>query len=266
MHKDINQVTEGIEENSDSLEKLLVSQIMEKDEEIARLKEELSETHKYLNDFVYTSAHALKSPVANLNLINILLDKTNDIEEVKSYLETMKCSVKRLDQTISGMVLGFQVQTINGSPEVVPLESVVDFVLKKLKANYSSVPVKVKTQYEVENLFINKKILVEILNNLLQNALNYKSERGDLEIVIRSKKIDNMVLLEIKDNGIGIDMEKHGKDLFQPFKKFSSRSNGNGMGLYLSKTLIEKYNGKIEVSSKLNYGTSVMCYFREQQK
>lgn len=266
MQKNINPVTEGIEEHADSMEKNLVSQIFEKDEEIARLKQELAETHQYINDFVYTSAHALKSPVANLNLITILLEKTSEIEEVKGYLETIKSSVKRLDQTISGMVLGFQVQTVHGNPEVLLLESVVETVIKKIKGNYSCLPVKVFSNYEVETIFFNKKILTDILNNLLQNALNYKPEHGDLEIEISSKKINEMVLLEIKDNGIGIDMEKHAKDLFQPFKKFSSRSNGNGMALYISKILLEKYNGKIDVISKLNYGTTVKCYFKEPQK
>lgn len=266
MQKNINPVKESFEERTDSLDKHLVSQINQKDEEIARLKQELAATHQYLNDFVYTSAHALKSPVANLNLITILLEKTNDIEEVKGYLDTIKNSIKRLDQNISGMVSGFQVQTEKGNPEIVTLESIVETVIKKIKGNYSCLPVKVKTNYEVGTIFFNKKILTDILNNLLQNALNYKSEHGELEIEINSEKIDDMVLLEVKDNGIGIDMEKHVKDLFQPFKKFSSRSNGNGMGLYLSKILIEKYNGKIEVISKLNYGTTVKCYFKEPQK
>lgn len=265
--KNNDQFTENLKEDSENSLESNFGLINDKNEEIKQLKEELLHTNQYINEFVYAAAHALRSPVANLNLITILLEKTHDINEIKSYLETIKCSVKRLDQTIHGMVLGFQAKTMEGKPELITLATCVDTVLMKIKGNLNCLSAKFSGNFEsCPEIYYNKEILSEILNILIQNAFNFKSDQTDLQIEVKSERHGDTVLIQVKDNGIGIDLEKHGKDIFQPFKKFTSRSQGNGMGLYLAKILINKNKGKINIESKLNIGTTVKCYLREQRK
>ncbi|MEX2336485.1 MAG: HAMP domain-containing sensor histidine kinase, partial [Fulvivirga sp.] len=62
------------------------------------------------------------------------------------------------------------------------------------------------------------------------------------------------------DNGIGIDLKEHGKNLFQPFKRFSQQATGKGIGLSIIKSMIEKNNGKIEVESAPGEGSTFLCY------
>jgi len=267
MQNKTDKYTEAVEDNLGPSEKKLLTELKSKNDEIISLKEQLAGTQQYVNDFVYIAAHALKSPVANLNLINILLDKTNDIDEVKSYLETMKSSVKRLDQTIQGMVLGFQVAAIDDNATLISFSSLVDSVIGRVQGNLNSMPIKILGTFDAcPQIFYKRNILFEILSNLIQNAIDNKSEQQGLHIEIKSERHGETVLLQVTDNGIGMDLEKHSKDLFQPFKKLSSCANGNGMGLYLAKALVEKSDGKIEIESELNVGTTVRCYLKEHQK
>jgi signal transduction histidine kinase len=267
MQNNINQFTENLNKISEADIKLYDPQLDEKDDEIIKLKEELANTYQYLNDFVYIAAHALKSPVANLNLVTILLEKTNDINEVKSYLQTIKQSIKRLDQTIHGMVLGFQVKAWDYKPKLISLNAVLDSVILKYPGKFECLSAKINCDFEnCPEIFYNENIIFEIINIFLQNSFKYKADERELHVDVKSERIDDIVLIRISDNGIGIDLEKHGKDLFQPFKKFSPRSDGNGMGLYLARTLIEKNSGKLEIESKPNIGTTVKCFLKEQQK
>ena len=67
--------------------------------------------------------------------------------------------------------------------------------------------------------------------------------------------VNEGVLLQVKDNGIGIDLEKHGKDLFKMYKRFNENYDGRGLGLYLIKTQAEVLGGYVEVQSKPGEGT-----------
>jgi signal transduction histidine kinase len=267
MLKDIDQLTEDLGNSKEFSTSKLASSLKEKDQEIKYLKAEIDKNNHSLNEFIYAAAHALKSPVANLNLISILLDKSNDLEEIKSYFETIKSSLKKLDQTIHGMVHGFQVQKIEDY-------SVSEINFKELMHRLRPICIKnsgfgqfiVKEDFtDCPGITYTSNNLLEILSILFNNSIKYRSEDKELEISIKSKRNDQFVVLEVQDNGIGIDLAKFGKDLFQPFKKFSAKSDGTGLGLYLAKTLISKNNGIIEIDSEPNQGTLVKCYLKEMK-
>ena len=70
--------------------------------------------------------------------------------------------------------------------------------------------------------------------------------------------------MDIKDNGIGMDFEVIKHDLFKPFKRFTSKADGKGIGLHIIKSMIEKTGGKIEVNSEKGKGTTFSVYFKNQ--
>jgi signal transduction histidine kinase len=75
---------------------------------------------------------------------------------------------------------------------------------------------------------------------------------------------NNQVLLSISDNGIGIDLKKHGKEIFKYRKIFHRGYQSNGVGLFLTKTQVETYGGNIEVVSEPGKGTTFYIYFKQQ--
>ncbi len=84
-------------------------------------------------------------------------------------------------------------------------------------------------------------------------------------ISIRTYKQNNYVVLEVKDNGMGIDLERQKEKIFGLYKKFHLHIEGKGMGLYLVKHQVESLGGKVEISSKVEEGTTFRIYFKNNE-
>lgn len=266
MSKDFKHIVEemkGTPEDYTQSEEQLKSLLLEKDAEIDKLKAELAKKNDHLNHFVYAAAHALKSPIANLNLITILLEKSKDVDDMKHYLQSIKSSIDKMNSTIHGLVQGFQLQSLEEDPVVeINFQQFFECTLFKcLKVPVEGTPFILDFE-RCPSINFMKNSLKDLSVIILSNALKYSSDERKPEITISSYKTENATVLEFKDNGIGIDMEKFGKDLFVPFKKFSSLSDGNGLGLYLAKMIIENHKGTIEIESEQNVGTKVKCFLK----
>jgi hypothetical protein len=116
----------------------------------------------------------------------------------------------------------------------------------KLHANFSETPYVYSVRAMVQNIFY----------NLLSNALRYCSPDRPLQIAVTAVKKDGNTVLTFSDNGLGLDMSLHGRDLFKLYKRFHTHVNGKGLGLYLVKTQVESLGGTIEAASELNKGTT----------
>ncbi|NBP69504.1 MAG: sensor histidine kinase [Cytophagia bacterium] len=100
-----------------------------------------------------------------------------------------------------------------------------------------------------------------ILYNLISNAIKYRSPDRPCEITLTTRLQNNSVTLIVKDNGIGIDLDKYGTQLFGLYRRFNTHIEGKGIGLYLVKAQVESLNGSIEVSSVVNEGTTFTVTF-----
>jgi signal transduction histidine kinase len=124
--------------------------------------------------------------------------------------------------------------------------------------------IKIGTDFDhVSEIKYVEAYLKSIMKNLITNAIKYSSENGNPIVHISTQKLPHEVLMIIKDNGMGIDMQEAGDDLFKPFKRFTTKSEGTGMGLYIVKNIIEKNGGRISVESKPNEGTTFYCFLKE---
>lgn len=87
-----------------------------------------------------------------------------------------------------------------------------------------------------------------------------------LKIELETDYTDDYVLIKIKDNGIGINLDKYRDQLFTTFTRITDKkTKGTGIGLYIIKTIIEKNGGKIDVESIPGEGTTFYCYLREYE-
>jgi signal transduction histidine kinase len=93
------------------------------------------------------------------------------------------------------------------------------------------------------------------------NSIKYRRPEVDPEIHITSKVSGDWILINVKDNGKGIDLHKYGSHLFGLYKRFDWSVEGKGVGLFMVKMQIESLGGSIGVSSKLNEGTEFMLEF-----
>ncbi|MBT1704789.1 ATP-binding protein [Chryseosolibacter indicus] len=101
-----------------------------------------------------------------------------------------------------------------------------------------------------------------IFQNLLSNALKYRSAERKTRIHFESKTIENFIALRVSDNEQGIDMERFGDKLFGLHKTFHEHKEARGVGLFLIKTQIEAMGGFIKAESKVNEGTTFTIKFQ----
>ncbi|WP_308990536.1 PAS domain S-box protein [Mariniflexile litorale] len=108
--------------------------------------------------------------------------------------------------------------------------------------------------------------LDSILLNLLTNAIKYKSEDRDGNILLSTRLEADFVVLSVKDNGLGLDLEACGSKLFSLYQTFHKNKDSRGVGLFITKNQIESLDGKIEVKSEVNIGSEFIIYLKNTQK
>jgi signal transduction histidine kinase len=114
-------------------------------------------------------------------------------------------------------------------------------------------------------LRINPAYCESIVLNLLSNTLKYRHPDRAPVVDVNATEQNGFIVLSVKDNGQGIDLDKHGKDLFGMYKTFHGNSDANGIGLFITNFQVQAMGGHIEVESKVNEGSIFKVFFRENQ-
>jgi K+-sensing histidine kinase KdpD len=111
------------------------------------------------------------------------------------------------------------------------------------------------------NLLVNPAYMESILLNFLTNAIKYRHPDRPPVVELDSFYENDKIALRIKDNRKGINLKKHGADLFGMYKTFHGNPDAQGIGLYITKYQVEAMGGEIKVESKENIGTTFIIFF-----
>jgi PAS domain S-box-containing protein len=217
----------------------------------------LVKTNEELDRFVYSASHDLRAPLAStLGLINISRITDSDRERI-SYLEMMEQSLNRMDKIIQDITDYSRNARLEIETEKIQFQPLIDDVLQRLKYLKGIDDVRINIALEGECCFFTDKIrLYVILINLISNAVKYhRFEENDPYVHVRVEIKPDTVRLLVQDNGIGIE-DKHLDKIFGMFFQAARESAGSGLGLYIVKETVSKLGGQLNVSSKLNVGTS----------
>jgi signal transduction histidine kinase len=206
---------------------------------------------------VYSTSHDLRAPLASvMGLINIAR-RSNDINEVRQYMEMMSSRINRLDDFIHEIIDFSKNSRTDVAQERVQINRIVHDILDNLK--HASAGAAIDFDIDIpDNLYLNTDTsrLTIILNNLIGNAIKYSDATKQNPFVrIEAAKADNGLAISINDNGIGIERE-HQPRIFDMFYRASERSKGSGLGLYLVKESVKKLDGSIYLRSKPGVGTT----------
>ncbi len=236
--------------------------------EVERLNGELKLKNDSLDSFVYRVSHDLKAPVVNikslLQLIKVKVAKlgTSELDQPFSFLDD---TVGKLEQTIVDLLEVSRIeQSLTSDNEWINLEEKLEMVKLENSQSIQSSQVKITKDFKVPELYFSKANLNSILSNLITNSIKYSSRLRSPEIHISTMERDGFVCLEISDNGIGMDLEKHKDKLFGMFNRFHNHVEGSGVGLYIVKKIMETAGGKVEVESKVERGTRFRLFFNQQ--
>jgi signal transduction histidine kinase len=235
-----------------------------KSRDLLNTNQQLVVQNHELQQFSYTVSHNLRGPVASmLGLMNIY-NLSTDPEEKSSIFSLMEKSAQSLETVIHDLnkIIDIRKDKFQAT-EKVSLEAEVSLITQSLNAFIAEKDVQVRCNFEADEIISIKAYVNSILYNLISNAIQYRSPERSLTIDISSYRIDDYVVIEVLDNGLGIDLERFRGDLFKLYKRFHTHIEGKGLGLYLVKQQVEKMNGRIEVASSPGEWTRFSAYIRQ---
>ncbi len=234
--------------------------------ELASILDVTSDQNKRLLNFAHIVSHNLRSHSGNLAMTLEFLKNEKDEKEKVDLMNMLEVSVNHLEETVIHL------------NDVVALNIKTDDNLQTVNLNYhmdgaiSSVQAMLKlVGGEIENT-ISEQIRVKavpayldsVFLNFLTNSIKYHLIGRHPKIRISAKRKNGKIALSIKDNGMGIDMEKHGSKLFGMYKTFHHHPDSKGIGLFITKNQVEAMGGTIDVKSKVDIGTTFTIYLNEE--
>lgn len=228
-----------------------------------RFVKELQEQNNSLQQFSHIVSHNLRAPVNNILGLTKMFDlPEEDAFSKKEIIKNLNQAAQNLDTIITDLnqILSYR-GSIDNISENIPMEKSFSEVLELLRPQIEKEDALIHSSFKVKQVKTVKSYLDSIFFNLISNALKFKSKERRLEINVSSFNEGNFTVLMVRDNGIGIDLEKHGNAVFGLYKRFHAHLQGRGIGLFLVKTQIESQGGKVEVESKVGEGTAFKVYF-----
>ncbi len=237
-----------LKDYSEKLEEM----VEERTKELKDAQEKLVRKEKlaFLGQLSGSVGHELRNPLGVIsNAVYLLTTVHGDADETtKEYLDIISSEVQNSEKIISDL-LDFS-RTRSPDIDRVYVSEMIDGVLKK-RPSPNGVTITTEVAEDIPPIYVDPRQVGQVLDNLIANAYQAMPEGGELKI--KAEEIKKKVNLSITDTGLGI-LKENMKKLFEPL--FTTRARGIGLGLYVSKGLIEANGGQIKVKSKEGSGST----------
>ena len=218
--------------------------------------------NKELEQFAYVATHDLRAPIINLNAILGIFKKRGFVtKENEEIVKRMDSSVERINTTLHDLiqVVAYR-KTLKDDTREIVFEKLFKDLKKDIGAQINDANAKISHNFkEAPKIDYIPGHLRSILLNLITNSIKYHSGKGVPVISLKTYVEKDYLCLSVKDNGVGINETKKEK-VFGLFQRLSTRGSGKGMGLYITKSLVESMGGSIDFTSKPGKGTEfIVC-------
>jgi len=231
-------------------------------QEIRKINRKLEEANKELQDFVYIASHDLREPLRKISSFGTLLQdslKGKLNEDQQENFEFMIDGARRMQDMIDALLTYSRLTTKAKPPEWVDLNKVIEDLKKlELATMLDETQGAIDVPEPLPSVRADPSQMHQLFQNLIGNGLKFHKEGISPEITIRAHDVDNnMIRIEVEDNGIGIDEKYHGQ-LFTMFRRLHSQDQyeGTGIGLASCKKIVERHGGNIGVKSTLSRGST----------
>lgn len=240
------------------------------EEELLRSKQNLEalalnlqEQNRQLDEFAHIISHNLRSPIGNIKGLISLLDDNSPISDYREIFSKLKNVSTNLSDTMNDLMEMIKVKKeANVDRALLRFKDMFDKVVQTLEGDLIHCEAHVTFDFmRAPAIEYSRPYLESIFQNLISNAIKYRSPHRTLHIHAETTMKGEAIVLRVTDNGQGIDLAKHGHKLFGLHKTFHHHKDARGVGLFLVKTQVEALGGTIHAESEPGIGTTFVVSF-----
>jgi signal transduction histidine kinase len=227
---------------------------------------ELESKNAELERFTYTVSHDLKSPLITISGYLGFLENDAMLEEkdkFKNDVNRIREATEKMQALLNDLLELSRVGRLMNPPEEIGFGQIVQEAMSIVDISLRQKNIKVIVQKDMPKVYVDRPRLVEVMQNLLDNAAKFMGNQPEPCIEIGINTQNDTRVFFVKDNGIGIDIAHHER-VFGLFNKLDTQSEGTGIGLALVKRTIEVHGGTIWIDSRAGKGTTF--YFTLPEK
>ena len=235
---------------------------------IKQAMEQAEKANRAKSDFLSAMSHELRTPLNSIIGFSQLLELSDVSEKQKKQLHTIATSGKHLLSLINDVLEFAKLESGKIQLNIEPLDvrPIIDQVVALIESHAYAQKVEIKVAPWTCTYLIKADPIrfKQVILNLMSNGVKYNRPNGSIELRWRIEEVKgaDYWVFEVQDSGVGIAEEDFGR-LFEPFDRLgheSSSIEGTGIGLSITKDLVEQMGGRIEVESKLGIGTTFKVY------
>ena len=245
--------------------KLTEIKIKDQNSKLLAITEDLKRKNEQLEEFTQIVSHNLRSPVGNILTLLSFFETTDKEEEKAEYLSLLKESGFTTQQTLHELNEVLKIKQNKQIPrQELQFEKVLQHVKSMLSAKITEVSAVIVSDFSQAPTIVYPNIYLEsIFLNLLSNSLKYIHPDRKPEVFFRSFHSNSNIILEVRDNGLGINLERYGHQVFKLHKTFHKHPESRGIGLFMIKNQIETLGGEISIASQVDKGTTIFVNFNK---
>ncbi|MDX1363737.1 PAS domain-containing sensor histidine kinase [Arenibacter latericius] len=244
-----------------------ITERIEADKKTTELLNITKNQNNSLTNFAHIVSHNLRSHSSNLTMLTQYITEEEDEAERKNIENMLIAATEGLNETVSHLNEVVQISLgakknlhkINLLKAITSVRNNINVLLKE-----KNVLCEINVKEDIEVLAI-PAYIDSVLLNLFTNSIKYSSPDRQPKINITTLQNDDHIIIEFSDNGLGIDLKRHGKKLFGMYKTFHKHNDSKGIGLFISKNQIEAMGGTITAESTVGEGTSFKITLRSPQ-
>ena len=257
----IKRLADSIDDNSSIVGYKELEPFMNR---IREQHEDILASAKSRQDFTANVSHELKTPLTAISgYAELIENRMVDEEKVIHFSAEIRKNADRLVSLINDIIRLSELDHKESTSEFVSLDlyEIAEERLELLRSNAREKNIQISLKGENCMVLSNKGMLIELIDNLVQNAIRYNVQNGMVEVCVDHNK--NHAVLKVSDSGIGIPKDEQ-KRVFERFyrvdKSRSRETGGTGLGLAIVKHIVEIHDGSIELESEVKKGTSITVY------
>ena len=250
-----------------------LQQELQERKKIERERETLITDLKAKNDelerFTYTVSHDLKAPLITIRGFLGYLEEDvlkGDMDRMKSDMSRIVDATDKMQNLLGELLELSRIGRMMNPPKLVPFGNVVKEAINLVRGNIEAHGVKVEIAPGLPDVYGDYPRLVEVVQNLVDNACKFMGEQPEPRVEIGQQKTDEdgHPIFYVRDNGIGIEPQ-YQDQIFELFHKLDAHTEGTGVGLALVKRILEVHGGRIWVESD-GIGMGTCFYFTVSEK